>query len=138
MIVQWSIVSWSATDLHFALGIEAESPQARNECGLAADSPTALHLNAGTPTLRQAQGDNAHYSPSRPIFAPHHQLPRYISGPLIGTSLIDAMAEKIDIEASKNEDQSKSQVTRDKGQVIKVALFPCLRISACGHLNSRA
>jgi len=53
-------------------------------------------------------------------------------------SKYEGMTEKIDIEASKNEDQSKSQVSRHKTQGIKVALFPCLRISACGHLNSRA
>ena len=133
MIVQWSIVSWSATDLHFALGIEAESPQARNECGLAADSPTARLCEPERPHLDSARCDNA------PLFTLTSDLRTTPSAnPLIGTSLIHPMADKIDIEASKNEDQSKSQVTRDKGQVIKVALFPCLRISACGHLNSRA
>ncbi len=34
---------------YFALRIGPESPQARNERGLGGESPTALHLSAGTP-----------------------------------------------------------------------------------------
>jgi len=40
------------------------------------------------------------------------------------------MADKIDIEVSKNEDQGKTQVTRHKGKGIKLAFHCALRAAA--------